>query len=245
MLFGMVCFYLWNLVMMVLAKNIYKSFRLKSNKEVSVLKDCSLEIARGEFLAIMGPSGAGKSTLLHILGSVDLPDKGEVIYSSNNDINLLKLNNDEISGFRNKNIGFIFQQFHLLPEFTAKENVLMPALISGDGMKSAKERADILLEKVGMAQRAEHKPSELSGGESQRIAIARAMINNPAVIFADEPTGNLDFENSKNILDLLEKIKKENNITLVMATHSNEVAARADRIIQIVDGRVIDKDASR
>lgn len=231
--------------MIVSAKNIFKSFRLKSNKEVNVLKDCSLGIYSGEFLSIMGPSGAGKSTLLHILGSVDIPDKGDVIYNMDKEINLKNLNNDQLSGFRNRNIGFVFQQFHLLPEFTAKENVFMPALINGYSFKNAQKKADILLKNVGMDHRADHKPSELSGGESQRIAIARAMINDPKVIFADEPTGNLDFENSKIILDLLEDIKNDNKITLVMATHSNDVASRSDRIIQIVDGRVIDKDTSR
>jgi lipoprotein-releasing system ATP-binding protein len=226
--------------MMINAVNIEKSFSLRTDKVIKVLKNCSVEINKAEFLAIMGPSGAGKSTLLHILGSVDVPDTGDIIYCIDKEISLSKLNNKKIAEFRNNNIGFIFQQFHLLPEFTAIENVLMPALIMGIPFGEAKKRAFRLIEKVGLSNRIEHKPSELSGGESQRIAIARAMINSPSVIFADEPTGNLDFENSKIILDLLEEIKLENNITLVMATHSNDVAQRADRIIRIVDGQVIE-----
>lgn len=225
--------------MIIKAKNIKKSFKLRTDKEVKVLHNCSVDIDKAEFIAIMGPSGAGKSTFLHILGAVDMPDSGDVIYHVDKDIILSELSNKNIASFRNKNIGFIFQQFHLLPEFTAVENVMFPALIKGIPMSEAKEKAQTIIEKVGMSHRTEHKPSELSGGESQRIAIARAMINNPLVIFADEPTGNLDFENSKIILDLLEEIKSESNISLVMATHSNDVAHRADRIIRIVDGQVV------
>lgn len=224
--------------MNIIAENIDKSFKLKSEKEIQVLKNVSIEILNGDFIALMGPSGAGKSTFLHILGSIDKPDSGKVVfYKDEKEFDIYKMKSDELSLFRNKNIGFIFQQFHLLPEFTALENIFIPALIKGEGVKKSKNKAIELLKKVGMNDRANHKPSELSGGESQRVAIARALMNNPSVVFADEPTGNLDLDNSKNILDLLDEMKKEYDLTLIMATHSNEVAARAKKIINIVDGK--------
>lgn len=227
--------------MKITIENINKSYKLKSEKEIQVLKDINLSIQDKEFIALMGPSGAGKSTLLHIIGSIDYPDSGKVFYELNNSekIDIANLKNDKISEFRNTNIGFVFQQYHLLPEFTALENVYIPSLINGKGISKSKEIAYELLEKTGIKDRANHKPAELSGGESQRVAIARALINKPAILLADEPTGNLDFENSEMILEILKDVKKYDDLTLIIATHSKTVAERADKVIQIVDGRVL------
>ncbi len=222
--------------MFLTAQNIHKSYR-KKNTETVILSGAFLEVDKGEFIAITGPSGIGKSTLLHILGILDSPDKGEVKYSLNgNEINPLQLPTDELALFRNKHVGFVFQFHHLLPEFTALENVMIPAMIGGAGSSKAKSAAMELLEETGVANRAGNKPSELSGGEQQRIAIARAMINQPDLILADEPTGNLDKENAESFLNLIADMISKRQTTVIIATHSERVSSLAGRILRINDG---------
>lgn len=227
------------------AENLKKSYLIAGNKEANVLKGLSVKINRGELVALMGPSGAGKSTLLHILGSLDQPDEGNIVLSVNGDVyDYSKTSSEEFTKLRNKYIGFVFQFHHLLPEFSALENVMMPALISGMSYKEASEKAKELIEIVGIAGQQHQKPSELSGGESQRAAIARALINNPAIVFADEPTGNLDKSNADSVLELLLDLKKKYSKTFVIATHSNEVAASAERILRMSDGKIVDDSIS-
>ncbi|MFN4110933.1 MAG: ABC transporter ATP-binding protein [Ignavibacteria bacterium] len=218
------------------ADNIKKSFLLDNKLRLNVLKGISLEICKGEIFEIVGASGAGKSTLLHILGTIDKPDDGELYFE---DINLLNLKDEELSRFRNKNIGFVFQFHHLLPEFTALENVVIPMMIDGRTFEECKGRAIELLDYVGLSERINHKPSELSGGELQRVAIARALANNPKIIFADEPTGNLDSQNSKTIIQLIKNLNEEFNKTFVIVTHNPELVEIADRVREIKDGILV------
>lgn len=218
------------------AENIKKSFLLDNKVKLEVLKGISLKIYRGEIFVIVGASGAGKSTLLHILGTIDRPDEGSVYFENSN---LLNLKDEELSRFRNKNIGFVFQFHHLLPEFTALENVAIPMMINGKKFDECKPRAIELIEYVGLAERLNHKPSELSGGELQRIAIARALANNPKIIFADEPTGNLDTKNSQAIIELIKNLNKEFNQTFVIVTHNPELVEIADRVQEIKDGVLV------
>jgi len=210
---------------------------MHSMHDTPVLKGLSLTIEQGEFIAFMGPSGAGKSTLLHILGLLDFPDSGSIQYAlSGNVFSQSSMKKGKSAELRNKHIGFIFQFHHLLPEFTALENIMMPALIGGMAMSKAKSKAMILAEQVGMSHRIEHRPSELSGGEQQRIAIARSLMNDPEIIIADEPTGNLDSANTIAVLELIRKIRQERSLTLLIATHSMDVARMAERIITLRDG---------
>ncbi len=226
--------------MHIKAENINKSFSLDSKNKIQILFDVNISIQLNEFVALMGPSGAGKSTLLYILGTLENADSGIVHFNENNEIiKINDLNENKLSKFRNKNIGFIFQFHHLLPEFTALENVMMPTLILGETSNVAKYKAMELLKDVGVENRANHKPNELSGGEQQRVAIARALINDPKYLFADEPTGNLDSENTINVINLLQKIKYEKNLTMIIATHSEVIAKNADRIINMKDGKII------
>lgn len=219
------------------AKDIKKSFLKKKETKTEVLKGISLEIYRQDFTAIMGPSGAGKSTLLHILAALDTPDEGSIFYFiEGNEYPISTFSEDKLNKIRNHHIGFVFQFHHLLPEFTALENVMMPALIRGDSYAKAAEIALSLMVEMGVDHRKKHKPMELSGGEQQRTAIARALINNPRIIFADEPTGNLDAVNTEAVLSLLEKIRNELKLTIIVATHSNEIAERASRIVRLKDG---------
>ncbi|MCX8057465.1 MAG: ABC transporter ATP-binding protein [Ignavibacteria bacterium] len=218
------------------AIDIKKSYSLDKNLKLEVLKGISLEIFEGEILEIIGASGAGKSTLLHILGTIDKPDEGELYFDS---INLLKLKDEEISKFRNQHIGFVFQFHHLLPEFTALENVVIPMMITGKTFDECKTRAMELLDYVGLSHRLNHKPSELSGGELQRVAIARALANNPKIIFADEPTGNLDSKNSKAIIELIKNLNQELNQTFVIVTHNPDLVEIANRVREIIDGIVV------
>jgi len=213
---------------MVEAKNIRKSFGT-----VEVLKGVDLSIAAGELVAIMGASGAGKSTLLQILGTLLSPDAGSLTIDGTD---VLALGGNALSAFRNQRIGFVFQAHHLLPEFTAQENVMMPALIGGLSPKEARSKADELLEAVGLENRASHKPSELSGGEQQRVAIARALINTPAIVFADEPTGNLDSHTKEEIHQLLLDIRKQRGQTVVVVTHDAGLAQLCDRTCLLQDG---------
>ncbi len=213
---------------MIVANNIHKSFG-----QVEVLKGIDLVVRKNELVSITGASGAGKSTLLQILGTIELADKG-VVKIAGREIN--KLNDKELSAFRNKSIGFVFQFHHLLPEFTALENICIPAFIAGYGRKKAEKRAMELLQFVHLEHRAHHKPQALSGGEQQRVAVARALINEPAVVFADEPSGNLDSKASDDLHRLFLDFRKNFNQTFVIVTHNKELAAMTDRQFLIKDG---------
>ncbi len=197
------------------------------------MKGINLEIKENEFISIVGPSGAGKSTLLHLIGTLEKPDSGTVKY---NDIDIYKLNDKELSDFRNKNLGFVFQFHHLLPEFTAIENVMLPVLIGGLNKDEAMDKAKILLENLNLSHRFTHRPQELSGGEQQRVAIARALINNPKVLLADEPTGNLDSKNAQEVINLFKKLRDECKRTIILVTHQESFAKISDRIVYIKDG---------
>ena len=221
------------------AKNIYKSFSKGKETKVSVLKDLSLSITENEITVIVGSSGAGKSTLLHILSGLDLPDSGEVLIDEKN---IFKLSESEITNFRNSSIGFIYQFHHLLPEFTAAENVAIAKMINGTSKKEALKQSVEILDIVGLSERIDHKPAELSGGEQQRVAIARALINKPKIIFADEPTGNLDSANSETIHNLFIDLKNKLGITLLIVTHNPDLVKLADRIIEMKDGKIVEKE---
>ena len=216
---------------MIVAKNIHKYFG-----EVEVLKGVNLHIKKGEIVAIVGPSGAGKTTLLQILGTLDKPNKKDNYELFLNNSSLHNLTDKQISAFRNEHIGFIFQFHQLLPEFTALENVCIPAFIGGKSKSETEKRAKELLEFLGVSHRINHKPSELSGGEQQRVAVARALINNPSVIFADEPSGNLDSASAKNLHELFFKLRDELGQTFVLVTHNEELAEMADRKLVMKDG---------
>ena len=216
---------------MIIGKGLSKSYGA-----LEVLKSVDIEIKSGEVVSITGPSGAGKSTLLQLLGTLDYPKNGSIEYDN---IEVSKLSSKQLSKFRNKNIGFIFQFHHLLPEFTALENVCMPAFIQGMDKSEAYKRASELLEMLGLATRFEHKPNELSGGEQQRVAVARALMNNPKVIFADEPSGNLDTENAQDLHNLFFKLRDDFGQTFVIVTHNQELAQMADRCIKMKDGVVV------
>jgi len=215
------------------ALDIKKSYLIDNKNRLQVLKGISLEIYEGEILEIIGASGAGKSTLLHILGTIDKPDEGKIYFQSRD---LLLMKDEELSKFRNKNIGFVFQFHHLLPEFTTLENVIIPMMIGGKDFDECKPRAIELLEYVGLGERLNHKPSELSGGELQRVAIARALVNSPKIIFADEPTGNLDTQNSQNIIQLIQNLNQEFGQTFVIVTHNPDLVNIAHRVMEIKDG---------
>lgn len=213
---------------MLVAKGIRKQYG-----QLDVLKGIDLEIQSGEVVSIVGSSGAGKTTLLQILGTLDKPDSGTVTL---NGVNPFELSSKGLAGFRNQKIGFIFQFHQLLPEFTALENVVMPALIGGKGMKESKDRAKHLLDKLGLRSRENHQPAALSGGEQQRVAVARALINEPDIIFADEPSGNLDSRNAGELHQLFFDLRKEFGQTFVIVTHNNLLAEMADRTIVMADG---------
>ena len=208
----------------------------KSYGSLQVLKSVNVSIKQGEIVSITGPSGAGKSTLLQLLGTLDHPQEGELLYNGEA---VSQLKSNKLAAFRNENIGFIFQFHHLLPEFTAIENVCMPGLIQGISKKEAMIRASELLHKLGLGSRLEHKPNELSGGEQQRVAVARALMNNPKVIFADEPSGNLDTENAEELHNLFLELRKDFGQTFVIVTHNEDLAAMADRVIKMKDGEII------
>ena len=215
---------------MIEIKNITKSFG-----SLEVLKGIDLTIAKGEVVSIVGPSGAGKTTLLQIIGTLDRPDTGTVLIDG---IDTTKLSQKKLSDFRNQRLGFVFQFHQLLPEFTALENIMIPAFIAGKSKKEAKARAEELLQFMGLSERASHKPAELSGGEKQRVAVARALVNSPAVILADEPSGSLDSQNKQELHQLFFDLRDKFGQTFVIVTHDEELAKTTDRTIQMKDGMV-------
>lgn len=215
----------------LIAKGISKAY-----DKLKVINDISLNIEKGEIVSIIGASGAGKSTLLQILGTLDTADSGRVEINGQA---VSGLNGKSLANFRNKHLGFVFQFHNLLPEFTAAENVMMPLLIAGTTIKEASKKAEEMLQLLGLAERVHHKPSELSGGEQQRVAVARALINNPMIVFADEPSGNLDSKNSQDLHKLFFKIRDELNQTFLIVTHNPDLANMSDRILEIKDGNIV------
>lgn len=216
---------------MITGKNIYKRYG-----NVEVLKGVNLTISRGEVVSIVGPSGSGKSTLLHILGTLDKADLGDVIM---NDTNLSGLNARKLAAFRNRHIGFVFQFHHLLPEFTALENVCIPGWLGGRKKADVKEEAVRLLDMLGLAERIENKPGQLSGGEQQRVAVARALINRPDIVFADEPSGNLDTGNARDLHQLFFDLREQFSQTFLIVTHNEDLARLSDRVLQMKDGKIV------
>lgn len=216
-------------------ENLCKSYQMYKKLRLDVLKDVSMEIEANKISVIVGASGAGKSTLLHLLGALDRPDSGQIIYK---DDNIFSLSDDRLAKFRNKNIGFIFQFHHLLPEFTAIENVSIPQMISGISLSEAAKKGKELLSAVGLSERIDHKPAELSGGEQQRVAVARALANNAQIIFGDEPTGNLDSKNSESIHQLILELRDTFKVTFVIVTHNSNLVNLADKVFEIKDGKV-------
>ncbi|MGC4037220.1 MAG: ABC transporter ATP-binding protein [Chitinophagaceae bacterium] len=216
---------------MLTGKNIYKTYG-----SVQVLKGVDINIDKGQIVSIVGSSGAGKSTLLHILGTLDKADKGEVSMSN---VAVSSLQGKKLAAFRNKNIGFVFQFHHLLPEFTAIENVCIPGWLAGRRKKEVEEKAAEWLNILGLKHRIENKPNQLSGGEQQRVAVARALINNPSIVFADEPTGNLDSANAKELHQLFLELRKKYNQTFLIVTHNEELAKLGDRVLYMKDGKIV------
>ena len=216
---------------MVIVESLQKSYGT-----LKVLKGINLEIADSSVVTIVGASGAGKSTLLHLIGTLDRPDEGRVLIDNTD---LYKLSDKELAEFRNRNIGFVFQFHHLLPEFTAVENVALPAMIAGQGKEAALKRATELLDYLKLSDRLTHKPSQLSGGEQQRVAVARALVNNPKLILADEPSGNLDTENARKLPQLFFDLRDRFGQTFIVVTHNTELAQMADRTVTIKDGTIV------
>lgn len=217
---------------MIEIRNIQKKYG-----SLQVLDDVNVTIGRGEVVTIVGPSGAGKTTLLQIIGTLDTPDSGKVLYDGQD---VLRMNDNSLAGFRNKNIGFVFQFHQLLPEFTTIENVAMPALIGGMKPREVESRAKELLEFMGLGERLDHKPAQLSGGERQRVAVARALINRPAVVLADEPSGSLDSRNKEELHNLFFKLRDELKQTFVIVTHDETLAGDADRVLYMRDGKIVE-----
>ena len=216
--------------LMIQVNHVEKSFG-----SLKVLKDVSLEVQPSQVVTIVGPSGAGKSTLLHLIGTLDRPDKGEIHIDG---VKVHGLNDDQLSDFRSAHIGFVFQFHHLLPEFTAMENVMLPMLIAGQSKQQAQQRASELLDFLKLSDRVAHKPSELSGGEQQRVAVARALANNPELILADEPSGNLDTENAQKLHQLFFELRDRFHQTFIIVTHNEELAKLSDRCVVMRDGRI-------
>jgi ABC-type lipoprotein export system ATPase subunit len=216
------------------ARALTKTYTM-GRRLLEVLRGIDLDVARGEFLALRGASGAGKSTLLHLIGGLDLPDAGEILFDGQN---LVAFSERKLTEFRNRRVGFVFQAYHLLPELTALENVCLPARMARISSARVEMRGRELLARVGLKDRLDHKPSELSGGEQQRVAIARALVNEPELVLADEPTGNLDSKTGGEIIGLLKNLLAEKKTTLVIATHDAKVAANAGRVMELVDGRI-------
>lgn len=218
---------------MIKAIDLHKTF--KTPQSLQVLKGINLDIEKGELLCIVGASGAGKSTFLHILGTLDRPTNGTVEFEGED---LFQLTDQQLSDFRNRKVGFVFQFHHLLPEFTALENAMMPALIKGERRQEAAQRAMALLAEVGLAERWMHRPGELSGGEQQRVAVARALILQPSLVLADEPTGNLDTHTGEEVFALIKNLNRQRGITFVLVTHNEKLSAQADHVVRMVDGTI-------
>lgn len=221
--------------MLIEVDDVHKQY-VRHKSTIEVLRGIHLRIAAGEMVAVVGPSGAGKSTLLHVMGGLDRPSKGIVRYGN---VELLQLRDDQLADFRNRHIGYVFQFHHLLSEFSALENTMIPALIQRRGKREAQQEAEELLIQVGLGDRLHHRPGELSGGEQQRVAVARALINKPDVVLADEPTGNLDRGTGQAIQKLLRWLSEERKLTFVIVTHDREFAADMDRSISLIDGKVL------
>ncbi|WP_440948756.1 ABC transporter ATP-binding protein [Methanosarcina sp. T3] len=217
-------------------RNLTKVY--KDGVEFRALNNANLNIKKGEFVAIVGPSGSGKSTLMHLIGLLDTPSSGTILIDGND---VTKMSDKDRSGMRNRMLGFVFQYHHLLPDFTALENVMMPLLIAGKSRDEAKGIAEKLLKDVGLEDRMDHRPGELSGGQNQRVAVARALSCSPAIVLGDEPTGNLDTKSGDLIYELLRRLNKEYNQTFIVVTHNEDLAGKADRIVRIVDGKITDQ----
>ncbi|MBX3353722.1 MAG: ABC transporter ATP-binding protein [Phycisphaeraceae bacterium] len=224
---------------LIAARDVHKTYRL-GRVDVPVLHGATLEVARGEWVAVLGASGSGKSTMLHLLGGLDRPDKGkgDVVFENRS---LASLSRRALDRFRAREVGFVFQFYHLLPELSVLDNVLVAAMAARADLGQARARAKTLLDAFGLKDRLSHRPVELSGGERQRVAIARALVNDPKVLLADEPTGNLDRVTGDSILDAITGLRSDLNQTIVMVTHDEQVAARADRIVRLADGRVVEE----
>jgi lipoprotein-releasing system ATP-binding protein len=225
----------------LIVRDITKEFPTRAEPLV-VLRGVSLELAAGESLAVLGPSGCGKSTLLHIVGTLDPPTAGTVELDGRNPF---ELDDDALAAFRNRQIGFVFQDHHLLPQCSVLENVLVPTIAAGPARAEQIERAGMLLERVGLAQRREHRPAELSGGERQRAAIARALVNQPKLLLADEPTGNLDRRTAESVADLLLELQREEKTMLIIVTHSTALAQRIDRRLELIEGQLVAGNGER
>ena len=221
-------------------RHIIKNFRL-GDTVTEVLRDISLRVMPGEFVSIMGPSGSGKSTLLYILGGLDTPTGGRVLL---NGTDISSFGDEKMSGLRRRSIGFVFQFYNLIPNLNVEENIMLPLLLDGQKMERCKDRLDRILEMVGLSDRRRHTPRELSGGQQQRVAIARALIGNPGILFADEPTGNLDTKAGADIMSLLREINRSTGQTIIMVTHSPEAAKSSSRIITVRDGRIVQDGSS-
>ena len=221
---------------LVTIKGLYKSFN-NSKARLDILKGVNFDLKTGETLSVVGPSGIGKSTFLHILGTLDRPDKGKILYRGDD---VFLFNDEKLAKFRNEFIGFVFQFHHLLPEFSALENTMMPALIKGDPKNGAREAAEEILVRVGLKDRLSHRVGKLSGGEQQRVALARALVLKPVILLADEPTGNLDKKNSQQVHDLILELNKELQMTIVVVTHNLELASYMSRCVTVVDGLLVE-----
>tara|TARA_B100000989_G_scaffold284955_1_gene252235 strand:- start:3544 stop:4221 length:678 start_codon:yes stop_codon:yes gene_type:complete len=219
--------------MIISANNIIKEYQV-GNQKVEALKGINLSVSKGEFISIMGPSGSGKTTLMNIIGCLDTPTKGK--YFLNNK-NVGNMSEDELAKVRNEEIGFVFQSFHLLPRNSAFENIMLPLKYAGKEKKDASELSRIALQQVGLSDRANHSPSELSGGQQQRVAIARALVNKPSIVFADEPTGNLDSKTGNDVMDLFKKLNDDGQ-TIILITHEDKIAKQSNRVITIMDGLI-------
>lgn len=220
----------------VRARSVAKTYQ-QGNFSVPVLLDINLEVSRGELVAVVGSSGTGKSTLLHLLGGLDVPDRGEISLNGND---MLSLNENQRGKLRNETLGFVYQFHHLLPEFTAEENVMMPLLVRRTAPARARAESAKILEKVGLSHRLKHKPGELSGGERQRVAIARALITKPVCLLADEPTGNIDRQNAEKVQDMMVSLDREMRVSLIVATHDEQLASSMDRIVRLDNGVLVE-----